>query len=122
MKKNQRIQPHPQLNNMEQEQVFYSWLPEDVFKFNSSEFSTIYNTLEELVNTPTFQEDLMRANTTIKTANLYNLMTEKMKNLVAAGVVKKINKEERDELFRLEQLKQSIKNDTPGKAIMETKN
>lgn len=122
MKHNQGIQPQPNSMEQQSEQIYYQWDKDDFFKFNSSEFSTLYNTLEEVVNTPTFQESLMNANNTIKTANLYNLMRQKMDSLVKAGIVKTITKVQRDQLIKESEQQAAINKQTPGEVIKESKN
>lgn len=80
-------------------QSFFKWQPEDVFSFNGKDFSLLYNLLENITQTPQFQERLYNARETMQTVSLHDLVRSKLQEGVKSGIVKEVTKEEHDSMM-----------------------
>lgn len=88
------------MSNQNQDQHYYKWEPTDQFSFSGKDFSFIYNLLENITQTPQFQEKLYSARETMQVVSLHDILRAKLQENVTSGIVKEVNKEEHEDAVK----------------------
>ncbi len=68
----------------------YKWNPEDQFRFDGKEYSLIFNSLEQIVNSPSFQSKVVEANEVMAILNMHQLVKQKLEKAIKDGVAVKV--------------------------------
>lgn len=72
----------------------YKWNPEDQFRFDGKEYSLVFNSLEQIVNSPSFQSKVIEANEVMTILNIHQLVKQKLEKAIKDGVAVKVVTEE----------------------------
>ena len=78
------------MDNILKPGVKYSWAPDAKFEITDKQFSSLFNNLNAIVQSPSFQERLEEAKGTIAIAQLQALMNEVLSGAVEAGVATEV--------------------------------
>ena len=74
------------INQMEN-QTSLKWEPTDSFTFNGHDFAILHNTLQNIINSPAYAEQLQLAKNTIAIGQLYELSSKKLQEGIESGIV-----------------------------------
>lgn len=64
----------------------YRWQPTDTFEFTGNEFAFQYQLLNNLVNTPEFQQRIKEAEETTGFLRMHKLLQEKLDKAIETGI------------------------------------
>jgi hypothetical protein len=78
------------MDNILKPGVKYSWQEGSNFQITDKQFSSLFNNLNAIVQSPTFQERLEEAKGTIAIAQLQALMNEILGSAVQSGVATEV--------------------------------
>lgn len=68
--------------------TIYGWKPEDTFELTGTEFSSLFNTFERVVNNPLYTEEVAKAHATLAIGNAYELLRSKLNTAIENGIAK----------------------------------
>lgn len=80
---------------MNNQDKFYKWDPNASFTFTGKDFSMLYNILDQITGTPSFQQRVYDARETFSIISLKDLMSKKLSENIG-GLVQEVSKEEHD--------------------------
>lgn len=71
----------------------YKWEPETTFTLNGTEFSQLYNTMDRIIASPVYQEELAKAQNTAAIGALYEIMKNKLSDAITSGIAEAVKEE-----------------------------